>query len=126
MYWKAIIRRDNDATYTLPAPGQPVTVTINDDQGNMVVQRRQVLNPLGAVDGSLELGPDAATGYYYVNVRLNEEVGLRRGLPGGRVSQAGVRGQRADRQAGVRAGRPDPASPRKRATSSAARSRTPR
>ena len=76
MYFKAIIRRDNDATYSLPAPGQPVTVTINDDQGNMVMQRRQVLNPLGAVDGSLQLGPDAATGFYYVNVRLNEETGF--------------------------------------------------
>lgn len=75
MYWKAIIRRDNDARYSLPTPGQPVTVTINDDQGNVVSQRQQTLNPLGATDGSLELGPDASTGYYYINVRLSEEMG---------------------------------------------------
>ena len=80
MYWKAIIRRDNDATYTLPAPGQPVTVTINDEQGNLILQRRQVLNPLGATDGSLELGPDATTGYYYLNVRLNEESAFGNGF----------------------------------------------
>ena len=43
VYWKAIIRRDNDASYSLPAPGQPVTVTINDDQGNVLVQ--QTPNP---------------------------------------------------------------------------------
>lgn len=73
VYWKAIIRRDSDALYSLPAPGQPVTVTINDDQGNLVVQRRQVLNLLGATDGSLELGPDAMTGYYYMNIRLDEQ-----------------------------------------------------
>lgn len=76
VYWKAIIRSDDDARYSLPAPGQPVTVTINDDQGNLVVQQRQVLNPLGATDGSLELGPDASTGYYYLNVRLNEQQGF--------------------------------------------------
>ncbi len=76
VYWKSIIRRDNDANYTLPAPGQPVTVTINDNEGNVVLQRRQVLNPLGATDGSLDLGADAGTGYYYVNVRLNEETGF--------------------------------------------------
>ncbi len=73
VYWKAIVRRDNDAQYSLPAPGQPVTITINDNEGNLVVQRRQVLNPLGATDGSLELGPDAMTGYYYLNVRMNEQ-----------------------------------------------------
>ena len=54
--------------YSLPAPGQPVTVTINDDQGNTLVQQQLTLKPLGAVDGSLELGPDASLGYYYLNV----------------------------------------------------------
>ena len=74
VYWKAIVRRDDDARFSLPAPGMPVTVTINDDQGNMVTQQRLTLNPLGAVDGSLELGPEASLGYYYMNVRLSEEV----------------------------------------------------
>jgi uncharacterized protein YfaS (alpha-2-macroglobulin family) len=72
VYWKAIIRRDTDAQYTLPAPSTPVTVTINDDQGNTVLQRSMTLNPLGAVDGSLELGPEASLGYYYINLRLSE------------------------------------------------------
>ena len=35
-------------------------MTISDDQGNMLFQQRLTLNPLGAVDGNLELGPDAA------------------------------------------------------------------
>lgn len=76
LYWKALIRRDNDAQYTLPAPGQPVTVTINDDQGNVLVQRRTALNAIGAVDGELALGPDAGLGYYYISVRLSEEIGF--------------------------------------------------
>ncbi len=76
VYWKGIIRRDNDALYSLPAPGQPVTVTINDNQGNMVYQQRQVVGPLGTVDGSLELGPDAGTGYYGINMLLSESVGF--------------------------------------------------
>lgn len=73
VYWKAIIRRDEDAAYSLPAPGQPVTVTINDDQGNVLVQQRQTLDALGATDGKLELGPDATLGYYYLSVRLSEQ-----------------------------------------------------
>jgi alpha-2-macroglobulin len=80
IYWKAIIRRDSDVSYTVPAPGQLVTVTINDDMGNTLTTQTLTLNPLGAVDGSLELGPDAGLGYYYVSVRLNEQVGFGTGF----------------------------------------------
>ncbi len=73
VYWKAIIRRDNDAIYSLPAAGQPVTVTVNDDQGNTILQQQMTLNALGALDGSLALGPDAALGYYYLSVALTPE-----------------------------------------------------
>lgn len=73
VHWKGIIRRDNDASYTLPTAGQPVTVVINDDQGNMVSQQELTLNALGAVDGALELGPDATLGYYYISLRMDEE-----------------------------------------------------
>ena len=37
-------------------------------------QQRLTLNPLGAADGSLELGPEASLGYYYMNVRMTEDV----------------------------------------------------
>ena len=33
MHWKAIVRRDADARFTLPDPGQMVTVTIRDCRG---------------------------------------------------------------------------------------------
>lgn len=73
VYWKAIIRRDNDAIYSLPTAGQPVTVTVNDDRGNTILQQRMTLNALGAVDGSLALGPEAVLGYYYLSVALTPE-----------------------------------------------------
>ena len=73
VYWKAIFRRDNDAQYALPAAGQPVTVTIRDDQGNQLLEQQLTLNPVGAVDGKLELGPDAALGYYYVSLQMDKE-----------------------------------------------------
>ncbi len=73
VYWKAIIRRDNDAIYTLPAPGQPVTVTVYDDQGNILLKQQMALNSLGALDGSLTLDPDATLGYYYLSVALTPD-----------------------------------------------------
>ena len=73
VYWKAIFRRDNDAQFALPAPGQPVTVTIRDDQGNQLLEQKLKLNPVGAVDGKLELGPEAALGYYYISLQFDKE-----------------------------------------------------
>ena len=73
VYWKAIFRRDNDAQFALPAPGQPVTVTIRDDQGNQLLEQKLTLNPVGAVDGKLELGPEAALGYYYISLQMDKE-----------------------------------------------------
>jgi hypothetical protein len=73
VYWKAIFRREDDAQFALPAPGQPVTVTIRDDQGNQLLEQQLKLNPVGAVDGKLELGPDAALGYYYISLQFDKE-----------------------------------------------------
>jgi hypothetical protein len=73
VYWKAIFRRDNDAQYALPAAGQPITVTISDDQGNQILQQKLELNPIGAVDGKLVLGPDAALGYYFISLQMDKE-----------------------------------------------------
>ena len=73
VYWKSIFRRDNDAQFTLPPAGQPVTVTIRDDQGNQLLEQQLKLNPVGAVDGKLELGPEAALGYYYISLQMDKE-----------------------------------------------------
>ncbi len=70
VYWKAILRRNNDVQYTLPPAGQPVSVTISDSAGNTLADQRLTVNALGAVDGQLELGPDATLGYYFVSLRL--------------------------------------------------------
>jgi uncharacterized protein YfaS (alpha-2-macroglobulin family) len=70
VYWKAIIRRDNDAIYALPAAGQPVTVTINDGEGKTLWIRPVTLDGMGAAHGSLALDADASLGYYQISVRI--------------------------------------------------------
>lgn len=70
VYWKAVIRRDNDAVYSLPAAGQPVSVTIRDDQGNELLKQKMTLDPLGTLDGKFALGQEAALGYYNITVQL--------------------------------------------------------
>jgi len=70
VYWKALIRRDDDAAYTLPAPGQAVTVTVNDDQGNRLHEERLTISALGAVNGVFVLGAEAGLGYYHISLQL--------------------------------------------------------
>ena len=72
VYWKAVIRRDDDAIYSLPAPGMPVTVTIRDDQGNELSKQDMTLDPMGTVNGQFVLGADASLGYYNVSIDLIE------------------------------------------------------
>jgi uncharacterized protein YfaS (alpha-2-macroglobulin family) len=73
VYWKAVVRRDDDARYSLPAPGMPVTVTINDNQGNEILNQVLTLDPTGAVSGKVMLSADASLGYYYLSARLDEQ-----------------------------------------------------
>lgn len=73
VYWKAILRRNDDVHYSLPPTGQPVNVTIIDEMGNTLIDQQLTVNALGAVDGQLELGPDAALGYYIISLRLPSE-----------------------------------------------------
>ena len=48
-------------------------MTIRDDQGNQLLEQKLKLNPVGAVDGKLELGPEAALGYYYISLQFDKE-----------------------------------------------------
>ncbi|MGC8782134.1 MAG: Ig-like domain-containing protein, partial [Anaerolineae bacterium] len=68
VYWKAIIRRDRDALYELPAPGQVVTVTISDGEGKTLWRRPMALDGMGATNGTFELDLDAPLGYYQISV----------------------------------------------------------
>ncbi len=70
VYWKAIIRRDNDAIYALPTPGQVVTVTISDAQGKTLWRRPMALDGMGTINGAFELDLDAGLGYYDISVRV--------------------------------------------------------
>ena len=68
VYWKALIRRDEDAIYSLPAPGQTVTVTIRDGEGKELSSQRLTLDGMGTTNGELALDSDASLGYYTIQV----------------------------------------------------------
>ncbi len=99
---------DNDASYTLPAPGQPVTVTINDEPGQHGRAAAAGAEPARRGGRQPGAGAGCQHGLLLPERPAERADALRHRLPGGRVPQAGVRGQREDRQGRVLAGRADP------------------
>lgn len=72
VYFKGIIRLDNDARYRLPDLKQ-APIVINDQNGREVFRRNLPLNPLGTFNGELKLADEAALGYYTINAQLNPD-----------------------------------------------------
>ncbi len=74
VYFKGILREDDDAHYSLPTPGAPAHVTIWDPQGTKVYEDMLALSDMGTLDGELELGEEAALGFYSIEATYEEEV----------------------------------------------------
>jgi alpha-2-macroglobulin len=66
VYFKGILRKDNDARYLLPDLHE-VTVVINNDQGERVYTATLPLNGLGTFTGQFQLAEEAGLGYYNVS-----------------------------------------------------------
>ncbi|CAD7703729.1 unnamed protein product [Ostreobium quekettii] len=70
IYWKGIIRQLVADQYELPATDLPVTIIIRDDQGEMLLEENHTPSANGTLNGELTLSPDAVTGFYYMEARL--------------------------------------------------------
>ncbi|MFP4344954.1 MAG: Ig-like domain-containing protein [Anaerolineales bacterium] len=69
VYFKGIVRADDDATYTLPDLEQ-VSAVIRDPEGELLYEKTLTLNEMGSVHGELLLGPEAALGYYELSLSV--------------------------------------------------------
>ena len=67
VYFKGVIRLDDDAHYSLPTPGDPVVVVIEDSRGREVYNEVLKLSDMGTVNGEFTLDQEAALGYYYLS-----------------------------------------------------------
>jgi hypothetical protein len=62
---KGILRQEQNDTLALPGP-QTVALTVRDPDSKEVLRKQLTLSPHGTVAVDLNLGSDAALGYYYV------------------------------------------------------------
>ncbi|MFH1084898.1 MAG: MG2 domain-containing protein, partial [Chloroflexota bacterium] len=77
VYFKGVIRADDDGHYTSPRPGTPVEVYVTDAQGREAWRGKLSVNDMGTVDGEFPLSETAALGYYRLqtNFGVAEERG---------------------------------------------------
>ena len=73
VFFKAIVRGDDDVHYTLPDEGTPISVRLLDARGNEVQTQELLLNAFGTVNGSFELGQGAMLGNYTIEVVFEGE-----------------------------------------------------
>lgn len=70
VYFKTVVRMDDDASYRLPPAGDTdLTLVVVDAQGDEVLREPVVTSDFGTFAGEFELPEEAATGYYSVSIR---------------------------------------------------------
>ncbi len=66
VYFKGVIRQDDDAHYSLPAGDEGVHIVISDPEGKDVLEDDFSLSDLGTLDGEFSLDEEATLGTYSI------------------------------------------------------------
>ncbi len=72
VYFKGVIRSDDDARYSLPTAFDTVNVTITDSQGKEVFSDDLPVSEFGTVYGSFDLDANAGLGFYSIQILFEE------------------------------------------------------
>jgi uncharacterized protein YfaS (alpha-2-macroglobulin family) len=68
VYFKGILRADDDASYTLPADLKSIQVRLGDPEGKELYKKDLPLNDMGTLNDQLVLGASAPLGNYYLEI----------------------------------------------------------
>lgn len=80
VYFRGILRADDDARYSLPSGVENVQVTVNAPDGSTVYQGPLPLSTYGTFNGEFALSPGAALGDYYISVTFRDPQGREQGF----------------------------------------------
>jgi len=72
VYYKGVVRLDDDGTYALPDAGQTVTITVLDSEYREVWKEIVPLGDMGTVSGEFHLSKEASLGYYTLRAELGD------------------------------------------------------
>jgi hypothetical protein len=68
VYFKGILRADDDARYSVPSNVKSVQIVINDPDGKELFKKSLALSEMGTLYDQLKLGEEAPLGYYYIEL----------------------------------------------------------
>jgi hypothetical protein len=71
VYFKAIVRLDDDALLSVPPTGTAVTIRIRDSRQNVVQTQELTTNSFGTVNGRFQIAEGASLGVYNVEATFN-------------------------------------------------------
>lgn len=66
VYFKGVVRKDNDGAYENLKPGEQVSVSINDANNRNVYKQELPITSFGSFSGEFVLSKDANLGYYQI------------------------------------------------------------
>jgi len=72
VYFKGILRKDDDAHYSLPSDDYMVHLAISDPQGKAIFAEDLSLSDMGTMDGEFKLDAEAALGTYSIQANYLE------------------------------------------------------
>ena len=73
VYFKGVIRADDDARYSLPTAQDVVQISVSDSQGKEIFTDELPLSEFGTINGSFELAEAAALGSYSIQALYDED-----------------------------------------------------
>jgi len=73
VYFKGIVRADDDARYTIPDAMHAITLTVTDPQGKELYHERLILNAMGSFFDEITLDTEAALGSYYIQMEAAQQ-----------------------------------------------------
>ncbi|MBM4429191.1 MAG: hypothetical protein FJ026_02440, partial [Chloroflexi bacterium] len=72
VYFKGILRADDDGHYSLPEGVRSLQVVVRDEMGREIYRTDLSLNDMGTLHGELQLSEEAGLGSYYLNAELGD------------------------------------------------------
>lgn len=73
VYFKGILRRDNDARYELPNALKTVPIKVYDANGREILNQNLPLNQYGTFNGEIQLNSAASLGFYNIQLELGQD-----------------------------------------------------
>jgi uncharacterized protein YfaS (alpha-2-macroglobulin family) len=72
VYVKGVVRRDDDARYSIPPRDTNLHLVLRDPFARVLYESEVELSDIGTFDAEVELNPEAATGWYSVELQRPE------------------------------------------------------